>query len=278
MADLQKTGAEEQIKSLFVKIRFADFSRTTVERAGLPLKIESFLELLRVGLQRKQLGVRLLGLGVRFNEEPPREAPRNWNCSNRCPGGAWERGAPPADHATSGRSPKKQNIILIVIVNMESIVNIMNIDSFLYDGRETFHARKWILLTVFHAAIGCLTANAAGDVRFGFATHFEQGWAPTTVMKAIAATGVSYIRDGLNAGSWETSPGVHALPPWDMGWLNPAQADGLKVVAVLHPNPNYSDQYNPVAMSNLAVSIAKAGLVAAFEITNEPNNAYASYE
>ena len=69
MTDLQKSGSEEHVKSLFVKIRFADFSRTTVERAGLPLKIESFLELLHLGLQRKQLGVRLLGLGVRFSEE-----------------------------------------------------------------------------------------------------------------------------------------------------------------------------------------------------------------
>ena len=69
MADLKKEGAEEQVKSLFVKIRFADFSRTTVERAGLPLNIESFVQLLRVGLQRKPLGVRLLGLGVRFTEE-----------------------------------------------------------------------------------------------------------------------------------------------------------------------------------------------------------------
>ena len=74
MADLKKTGAEEQVKSLFVKIRFADFSRTTVERAGLPLNIESFLELLRLGLQRKQLGVRLLGLGVRFSEESQESA------------------------------------------------------------------------------------------------------------------------------------------------------------------------------------------------------------
>ncbi len=69
MADLKKTSAEEHVKSLFVKIRFADFTRTTVERSGLPLNIESFLKLLRVGLERKQLGVRLLGLGVRFNEE-----------------------------------------------------------------------------------------------------------------------------------------------------------------------------------------------------------------
>jgi DNA polymerase-4 len=74
MADLKKTGAEEQIKSLFVKIRFSDFTRTTVERAGMPLKIESFLQLLRIGLERKQLGVRLLGLGVRFIEESPGSA------------------------------------------------------------------------------------------------------------------------------------------------------------------------------------------------------------
>ncbi|MEA3205251.1 MAG: polymerase [Verrucomicrobiota bacterium] len=71
MADLKKTGTEAQIKSLLVKIRFADFTRTTVEKAGLPLNIESFLQLLRVGLARKPLGVRLLGLGVRFHEESP---------------------------------------------------------------------------------------------------------------------------------------------------------------------------------------------------------------
>jgi DNA polymerase IV len=71
MADLKKTGAETQIRSLLVKIRFADFTRTTVEKAGLPLNIESFLQLLRVGLARKPLGVRLLGLGVRFHEESP---------------------------------------------------------------------------------------------------------------------------------------------------------------------------------------------------------------
>ena len=69
MDDLKATGAEQSVKSLFVKIRFADFTRTTVERAGLPLTLESFLRLLRQGLERKQLAVRLLGLGVRFGEE-----------------------------------------------------------------------------------------------------------------------------------------------------------------------------------------------------------------
>jgi DNA polymerase-4 len=75
IADLKKTGGEDRVKTVFVKIRFADFSRTTVERAGLPLEIESFLGLLREGLQRKHLGVRLLGLGVRFGEEESKAAP-----------------------------------------------------------------------------------------------------------------------------------------------------------------------------------------------------------
>ena len=72
--------------------------------------------------------------------------------------------------------------------------------------------------------------------------------------------------------------GAYVNPAWDMGWLNAAKANGLKVVGVLGPNWFYKDQYDPVAMSNLASWIAKTGLVTAFEITNEPNNAYAAYE
>ena len=63
-----------------------------------------------------------------------------------------------------------------------------------------------------------------------------------------------------------------------MGWLNAAKANGLKVVGILGPNRNYADMYDPVAMSNLAAWITKTGLVTAFEVTNEPNNAYQSYE
>jgi hypothetical protein len=133
------------------------------------------------------------------------------------------------------------------------------------------------LLALLSVGIGWLTAYA-GDDRFGFATHFEQGWPSSPVMQAIASTGVSYIRDDLNAGSWEPSRGVYVRPSWDIGWLNAAKANGLKVVAVLGPNRQYTDHYDPVAMSNLAAWITKTGLVTAFEITNEPNNAYASYE
>jgi hypothetical protein len=133
------------------------------------------------------------------------------------------------------------------------------------------------LLLILIVAIGCSTAQA-GDDRFGFATHFAQGWPSATLMPAIVSLGVSYIRDDLYSWDWEPSRGVYVQPAWAMGWLNAAKANGLKVVAILGQNGNYPDKYDPVAMSNLAVYIAKTGLVTAFEITNEPNNTYASIE
>src|ERR1700756_3834089 len=133
------------------------------------------------------------------------------------------------------------------------------------------------LLIVLGVTLGCVTLRA-GDDRFGFATHFEQGWPTNPDMQDIASAGVSYIRDDLNAGNWEPRPDVYVLPSSDMAWLNSAHANGLKVVAVLGPNSLYADNYDPTAMSNLATWIAKTGLVTAFEIVNEPNNAYAAYE
>jgi hypothetical protein len=132
-------------------------------------------------------------------------------------------------------------------------------------------------LVILSVSFGCLTAQAGGDDRFGFATHFEQGWSYTAMMPPIAACGVSYVRDDLYAGHWEISPGVYVQPAFDLGWLNAAKANGLKVVGILGPNGNYANNYDPVAMANLAVWIARTGLVTAFEITNEPNNAYAAY-
>ena len=150
-------------------------------------------------------------------------------------------------------------------------------------ARDGFHPPKGNLhktnrlLIILGITLGCVTLRA-GDDRFGFATHFEQGWPSNPDMQDIAAAGVSYIRDDLNAGNWEPSLGVYVLPASDMAWLTAAQANGLKVVAVLGPNSLYADNYDPTAMSNLANWIAKTGLVTAFEIVNEPNNAYAAYE
>jgi hypothetical protein len=158
----------------------------------------------------------------------------------------------------------------------------MNKDFFLNNNllhykRKILPLGNWRLSLILNVAFGCFLAHA-GDDRFGFATHFEQGWPASTVMPVIASAGVSYIRDDLTAVSWETSPHVYVRPAWDIGWLNAAKANGLKVVAILGPNGNYADKYDPVAMSNLATWIAKTGLVTAFEIVNEPNNAYQSYE
>jgi hypothetical protein len=133
------------------------------------------------------------------------------------------------------------------------------------------------LLVLLSITIGCVTLRA-GDDRFGFATHFEQGWPTNPDMPDIASAGVSYIRDDLNARNWEPRPGVYVLPSSDMAWLNSAHAHGLKVVGVLGPNSLYKDNYDPTAMSNLATWISKTGLMTAFEIVNEPNNAYAAYE
>jgi hypothetical protein len=132
------------------------------------------------------------------------------------------------------------------------------------------------LLTILAVATQCITAHA-GDDRFGFVTHFEQGW-PPAVMPVIRSTGVSYIRDELYAYDWETSPGVYVHPWWDMYWLNLAKSNGLKVVGILGRNYHYRDNYDPVAMSHLAAWIARTGLVSVFEVTNEPNNDYWAYE
>ena len=59
-----------EIKTLFVKVKFNDFSATTVERAFDSLDLKHFQELLAEGLDRKELPVRLIGLGVRFRPEP----------------------------------------------------------------------------------------------------------------------------------------------------------------------------------------------------------------
>jgi DNA polymerase-4 len=82
MSDLQRSDYADRVRTIFVKIRFADFTRTTVERAELPLTLESFLALLREGLSRKKADVRLLGLGVRFHEptlEPIQQLDLPWS-------------------------------------------------------------------------------------------------------------------------------------------------------------------------------------------------------
>jgi DNA polymerase-4 len=66
---IRRAKAERQIQKLFVKIRFADFRRTTAECVGTVLDDTLFQKLLETGFQRGGKPVRLLGAGVRVGEE-----------------------------------------------------------------------------------------------------------------------------------------------------------------------------------------------------------------
>ncbi len=70
LLDLEKQG-RRAVAKLFVKLRFADFTHTTVERGGTEPEFSAYETLLSEGWARRegpQRVVRLLGVGVRFVE------------------------------------------------------------------------------------------------------------------------------------------------------------------------------------------------------------------
>ncbi|MBN8459813.1 MAG: DNA polymerase IV [Verrucomicrobia bacterium] len=72
--DLATHHADRSVRGLVVKLKFADFERTTAERAGHALDMEAYEELLAEAWKRGGgRSVRLLGVGVRF-EEPKEDA------------------------------------------------------------------------------------------------------------------------------------------------------------------------------------------------------------
>ena len=74
MADLAQKEATRKVTKIFVKLKFADFTRTTAERAGLEPSINAFRSLLAEAFGRTGKPVRLIGVGVRFAEPKPQEA------------------------------------------------------------------------------------------------------------------------------------------------------------------------------------------------------------
>jgi DNA polymerase-4 len=73
VADLRKHGEARRVTGIFAKIKFSDFSQTTVARAGGAPELELFHELIAEGFGRSGERVRLLGVGVRFAEESAEE-------------------------------------------------------------------------------------------------------------------------------------------------------------------------------------------------------------
>jgi len=74
MADLAQKEATRTITKIFVKLKFADFTRTTVERAGLAPSLGEYRTLLAEAFARTGKSVRLLGVGVRFADVSPPDA------------------------------------------------------------------------------------------------------------------------------------------------------------------------------------------------------------
>ncbi len=74
MADLAQKESTREIRKIFVKLKFNDFTRTTAERAGLAQTLADFHSLLGEAFARTGKPVRLIGLGVRFSETTPADA------------------------------------------------------------------------------------------------------------------------------------------------------------------------------------------------------------
>lgn len=68
------------IKGQFIKIKFHDFTQTTVECVTSQLQISLFHELLSLGFQRGLKHIRLIGLGVRFPISEASNAPWQQLC------------------------------------------------------------------------------------------------------------------------------------------------------------------------------------------------------
>ena len=66
MADLAQKETTRTVTKIFVKLKFADFTRTTVERAGLVPSLGDYRTLLAEAFARTGKSVRLMGVGVRF--------------------------------------------------------------------------------------------------------------------------------------------------------------------------------------------------------------------
>jgi len=67
-ADWKNKTKQRPIRKVFVKVKFSDFSQTSKERVCDRPTPQIFYELLEEAYHRKDLPVRLLGAGVRFDD------------------------------------------------------------------------------------------------------------------------------------------------------------------------------------------------------------------
>ena len=65
---IESAKANESIHKAFVKLKFSDFSSTTVERVGTAAVESDYRQLLIEGWHRREMPVRLIGIGVRLQD------------------------------------------------------------------------------------------------------------------------------------------------------------------------------------------------------------------
>lgn len=68
VADLEQRKEKGRIERLFVKLKFTDFTKTSVERTGGKPALATYEALLEEGFMRGGKPVRLIGVGVRFSD------------------------------------------------------------------------------------------------------------------------------------------------------------------------------------------------------------------
>jgi DNA polymerase-4 len=67
-AELAQKASTKKLTKIFLKLKFHDFTRTTIERAGLESTLVNYRQLLEEAWSRTDKRVRLIGVGVRFAE------------------------------------------------------------------------------------------------------------------------------------------------------------------------------------------------------------------
>ncbi|MGL1903328.1 MAG: DNA polymerase IV [Fibrobacterales bacterium] len=65
----ERQSVPVKMRKSSIKIKFSDFTQTTVERDFGSYSLENFLELMQEGLGRKSLDIRLIGLGVKVDSD-----------------------------------------------------------------------------------------------------------------------------------------------------------------------------------------------------------------
>lgn len=69
ISDIEKQEVRSAIRKSFVKLKFNDFSKTSAEETVTEISLEAFRVLAETAWNRRNLPVRLVGLGVRLQEE-----------------------------------------------------------------------------------------------------------------------------------------------------------------------------------------------------------------